>query len=134
MKTAVAMLLVLSALLVHPVPSTAQAPLPVVAVEAFGCVLCDTGQIAAFRVTIANPDGVPKTVHLLTQMELPSGDIATLVDGPVVLPGRFTQVLLFSRPVTEGDPVGTYWIDAAIFDIEEEFLDAYSLRADKLPD
>jgi hypothetical protein len=134
MKTAVAILLVLCALLVQPPPSMAQAPLPVVAVEAFGCVLCEAGQIAAFRVTIANPDGGPKTVHLLTQMELPSGDIATIVDGPVALQTRFTQVLLFSRPVTAADPVGTYWLDAAIFDGDEEFLDAYSLRADKLPE
>jgi hypothetical protein len=134
MKTAVAILLALSVLLVQPIPSRAQngGSLPAVAVEAFGCVLCEAGQIAAFRVNIANPDGVPKTVHLLAQLELPSGDIVALIDGPVVLQQRFTQVLLVTHPVTSEDQVGTYWFDAAIFDTEDEFLDAYSLRADKL--
>jgi hypothetical protein len=131
MKTAVAIVCVLSALLVQPLPSAAQAPQPLVAVESSGCILCQVGEIAVFRVTIANPDDVPKTVQLLAQMELPNGDIATLVDGPVSLQSRITQVLLFSRTVTAADAVGTYWFDAAIFDSEDEFLDAYSLRADK---
>lgn len=131
MKTTIAVLLVLSASLIQPRFAAAE-PVAVLAVEALGCVLCDAGQTTTFRVKIANPDGVPRTLHLLAQIELPNGDIVPLVDGPILLQSRFTTVSLFSRVVTGGDPAGTYWIDAALFDEDVDFFDAYSLRADKL--
>jgi len=102
------------------VSALAQAEPPLVAVEALGCVLCEAGQVATFRVNIANPDGVTRIVHLIVQVELPTGDIVPLVEEPVLLQTRFTQRLLVSHPVTPADPAGTYWFDAAIFDSEDE--------------
>lgn len=78
MKTAAAILLFLSTLLVQPLPLDAQELRPVLAVEALGCVLCEAGQSAAFRVNIANPDGAPRTVHLIAQAELPTALFASV--------------------------------------------------------